>query len=34
MAAIRDLTTGDRDVKDVFGFHPLELLRKLLSRES
>ncbi|MFT3767564.1 MAG: hypothetical protein QM820_19085 [Minicystis sp.] len=34
MAALRDLTTGDRDVKDVFGFHPLELLRKLLSRES
>jgi len=34
MAALRDLTTGDRDVKDVFGFHPLVLLRKLLSRES
>ena len=34
MAALRDLTSGDRDVKDVFGFHPLVLLRKLLSRES
>jgi hypothetical protein len=34
MAVLRDLTTGDRDVKDVFGFHPLDLLRKLLSRES
>jgi hypothetical protein len=34
MAAIRDLTTGDRDVKSVLGFHPLDLLRKLLSRES
>jgi hypothetical protein len=34
MAALRDLTAGDRDVKDVLGFHPLELLRKLLSRES
>jgi hypothetical protein len=34
MMALRDLTTGDRDVKDVLGFHPLELLRRLLSRES
>jgi hypothetical protein len=34
MAALRDLTAGDRDVKDVFGFHPLELLRKMLSRDS
>lgn len=34
MAALRDLTTGDRDVKDVLGFHPLDLLRTLLSRES
>jgi hypothetical protein len=34
MAVLRDLTAGDRDVRDVLGFHPLELLRKLLSRES
>lgn len=34
LAALRELTSGGRDVKDVFGFHPLELLRKLLSRES
>ena len=34
MNALRDLTSGDRDVKDVFGFHPLVLLRKLLSRDS
>ncbi len=34
MAALRDVAFGDRDVKDVFGFHPLELLRKVLSRES
>jgi len=31
--ALRDLTTGERDVKSVFGFHPLELLRRVLSRE-
>jgi hypothetical protein len=34
MAALRDVTAGDRDVKDVLGFHPLELLRKMLSRDS
>lgn len=34
MAALRDLTTGDRDVKDLLGFHPLELLRRLLSRDA
>jgi hypothetical protein len=34
MAALRDVTAGDRDVKDVLGFQPLELLRKMLSRES
>jgi hypothetical protein len=34
MAILKDLTTGDRDVKDVLGFHPLDLLRKLLSREA
>jgi hypothetical protein len=34
MQLLRDLTSGDRDVKDVLGFHPLELLRKLLSREA
>jgi hypothetical protein len=34
MQALRDVTAGDRDVKDVLGFHPLELLRKVLSRES
>jgi hypothetical protein len=33
LQALRDLTTGDRDVKSVLGFHPLELLRRLLSRE-
>ncbi len=31
--ALRDLTTGERDVKSVFGFHPLELLRRVLSRD-
>jgi len=31
--ALRDLTMGDRDVTSLFGFHPLELLRRLLSRE-
>lgn len=30
---LRDLRTGDRDVKSVLGFHPLEVLRKLLIRE-
>lgn len=34
MAILRDITTGDRDVKDVLGFHPLELLRRLLSRDA
>jgi hypothetical protein len=34
MAALRDVTVGDRDVKDVLGFHPLEVLRRLLSRDS
>ena len=34
MAALRDVTAGSRDVKDVLGFHPLELLRKMLSRDS
>jgi hypothetical protein len=33
MQALRDLTTGDRDVTSVLGFHPLELLRRLLSRD-
>ena len=28
------VTAGERPVKDVLGFHPLELLRKMLSRES
>jgi len=32
-AAFREVTAGRRDVRDVLGFHPLELLRKLLSRE-
>jgi hypothetical protein len=31
--AFRDLTSGERDVKSVLGFHPLELLRRVLSRE-
>ena len=31
--ALRELTTGERDVKSVLGFHPLELLRRVLSRE-
>ena len=34
MAALRDVAFGERDVKDVLGFHPLDLLRKVLSRES
>jgi hypothetical protein len=33
MAALRDVAVGDRDVRDVLGFHPLALLRKVLSRE-
>jgi hypothetical protein len=33
LLALRDLTSGDRDVSSVLGFHPLELLRRLLSRE-
>ncbi len=33
MAALRDVAFGDRDVSEVLGFHPLELLRKVLSRE-
>jgi hypothetical protein len=32
--AIRDIAVGDRAVEDVLGFHPLELLRKLLARDS
>jgi hypothetical protein len=31
--AIRDVASGDRKVEEVLGFHPLELLRRLLSRE-
>jgi hypothetical protein len=31
--ALRDLGSGERDVKSVLGFHPLEVLRRLLSRE-
>jgi hypothetical protein len=34
MARLRDLTAGDRDGGGVFGFHPLELLRRLLSRDA
>jgi hypothetical protein len=34
MEMLKELTTGDRDVKDVLGFHPLELLRRLLSRDA
>lgn len=34
LQALKDLTTGDRDVRSVLGFHPLEVLRRLLSRES
>jgi len=30
---LREITTGERDVKTVLGFHPLEILRRLLSRE-
>lgn len=30
---LRDLRSGDRDVKSVFGFHPLEVLSKLLIRD-
>lgn len=30
---LRDVVRGERDVASVLGFHPLELLRRLLSRE-
>jgi len=33
LQALRRAALGDRDVVSMFGFHPLELLRKLLSRE-
>ncbi len=33
IAAIRDVTLGDRELEDVLGFNPLGLLRQLLSRE-
>jgi hypothetical protein len=33
LGALREATLGDRSVEDVLGFHPLELLRALLSRE-
>jgi hypothetical protein len=31
---LRDATIGDRSIEELLGFHPLELLRKLLSRDS
>jgi len=34
LQTLKDLTSGERDVKSVLGFHPLEVLRRLLSRES
>ena len=33
LAALRDRTIGDRRLGDLLGFDPLEMLRKLLSRE-
>lgn len=33
LAAIRDVALGDRDIVAVLGFHPLDILRKLLERE-
>lgn len=32
-AALREVTLGERDVEEVLGFHPLDLLRQLLTRE-
>ena len=34
MGALRDVTLGRRQVEDLLGFNPLEVLRKLLSRDS
>ena len=33
LGLLRDVAFGDRAVEDILGFHPLEVLRKLLSRE-
>jgi hypothetical protein len=33
LGVLREVAFGDRGVEDVLGFHPLELLRKLLSRD-
>jgi len=33
LGAMRDVAFGDRKLEDVLGFNPLELLRRLLSRE-
>lgn len=33
LGILRDVALGDRAVEDVLGFHPLDVLRKLLSRD-
>lgn len=33
LQVLRDVRKGDRDVKSVLGFHPLEVLRKILVRD-
>lgn len=33
MQTLRELSAGERDVESVLGFHPLDLLRRLLSRD-
>jgi hypothetical protein len=33
LGLLREVALGDRAVEDVLGFHPLDVLRKLLSRE-
>ncbi len=33
LAAIRDVTLGQREVREVLGFNPFEVLRKLLARQ-
>jgi len=33
LQALREIRRGERDVKSVLGFHPLEMLRRLLSRD-
>ena len=33
LGTLADVAAGDRDVKEVLGFHPLDLLRRVLSRD-